>query len=278
MLEDIIITKANGEREPFDTLKLEKSLKKSRAPQHAIDQVVSHIIHELEDGMSTTEIYKHAYEFLHKLEKPTAIRYSLKRAIMDMGPSGFPFEKLIGELLKAKGFTVETDKMVQGHCAEHEVDIIAHNENKLLMIEAKFHNSLGLQSDLKVALYVKARIDDLKAATFHYGKERKLDEGWLITNTKFTTSAIKYAECQRIRLIGWNYPLEGGLQDMIEEEGLHPITCLTTLPRTHKDYLLANNVVLCKSLLSNSAVLNEAGMSSEEVEETLNEVRLLYAK
>ena len=42
-----------------------------------------------------------------------------------------------------------------GHCVEHEVDVMAWNENKLIIAEAKFHNAIGLKSDLKVALMLK---------------------------------------------------------------------------------------------------------------------------
>ena len=98
------------------------------------------------------------------------------------------------------------------------MDGVAWNEEKLIMVEAKFHNELGIKSDLKVALYVKARMDDLKGSVFNYGgKDRKLSEGWLVTNTKFSSTAIHYGVCQNLVMIGWNYPEKGNLQDMIEE-------------------------------------------------------------
>ena len=131
---------------------------------------------ELVDGITTKEIYHKAFELLHKEEKPIALKYSLKRAIMELGPSGFPFEKFVAEIFKFKGYTAETGKLVKGFCVEHEVDVVAWNKDKLIMCEAKFHNDPGMKSDLKVALYVKARFDDLRKMTYKYGKERKLDE------------------------------------------------------------------------------------------------------
>ena len=77
---------------------------------------------------------------------------------------------------------------------------------------------MGTKSDLKVALYVKARIDDLKQNVFNYGgKDRQLDEGWLVTNTKFSSTALHYGLCNNMTMIGWNYPEKGNLQDMIVE-------------------------------------------------------------
>jgi len=63
-----------------------------------------------------------------------------------------------------------TDQKVRGKLVEHEIDVVAWNEEKLIMVEAKFHNQLGVKTDLKVILYVKERFDDLSAVTFDYGR------------------------------------------------------------------------------------------------------------
>jgi len=213
----ITVLKADGTKEAFDIEKLRASLLRSGASGEAVESVVEHILPELKDGMTTHEIYEHGYKFLADWKKPIAERYSLRRAVMNLGPAGFLFEDLVAEILKEKGFDVLTDQTVLGVCVPHEVDVVAWNDKKLIMVEAKFHNELGTKSDLKVALYVKARIDDLKSTTFNYGgKDRKLDEGWLITNTKFSSTALQYGICSNMTMIGWNYPEKGNLQDMIE--------------------------------------------------------------
>src|SRR5581483_9188859 len=186
------VIKSDGTREPFDVSKLESSLKKSGASDPIIKRIVGQISDRLEPGITTHEIYKYAFGLLHKEEQPVAFQYSLRRAIMELGPSGFPFEEYVAEIFKHKGYQTKTDQIVKGFCVEHEIDVVAWNEEKLIMAEAKFHNELGTKSDLKVALYVKARFDDLRKMKFNYGKERDLDEGWLVTNTKFTSTAIEY--------------------------------------------------------------------------------------
>jgi hypothetical protein len=218
MNSNVSILKASGSREAFDVEKLRASLLRSGASGEAVESVVNHVLPELKDGMSTHDIYEHAYKFLSEWKKPIAERYSLRRAVMNLGPTGFLFEDLVAEILKEKGYSVLTDQTVLGACVPHEVDVVAWNDKKLIMVEAKFHNELGTKSDLKVALYVKARIDDLKQNIFNYGgKDRKLDEGWLITNTKFSSTALHYGLCNNMIMIGWNYPEKGNLQDMIEE-------------------------------------------------------------
>jgi len=270
-----VIIKANGEREVFDKSKLEYSLAKSGASKKTIDLIVDHIAVELRDGMSTSQIYTHAFFLLNKMEKPVAARYSLRHALMALGPTGFPFEDFVGEIFKSKGYTVQTGVLVEGHCVVHEVDVVAYNEHKLIMSEVKFHNELGLRSDLKVALYVKARFDDLKEKEFNYGKKRTLDEGWLITNTKFTNTAIEYGMCNGIHMIGWNFPKKGNLQDMIEDAGVHPITCLSTLNSGTIKMLLERGIVLCKALNDQTEVLRELGLSSEEIDEVRAEIKFL---
>src|SRR3989338_5081017 len=148
----IFIVKTDGTREEFHGGKLLDSLTWAGASSGVRDKIVQHIAREIEDGMSTSAIYRHAFELLHKFETPVAARYSLKRAIADLGPSGFPFEKFVAEIFKANGYETLTDQIVDGHCIDHEIDVIAWNENKLIMAEAKFHNELGMKSDLKVAL------------------------------------------------------------------------------------------------------------------------------
>ena len=199
--------------------------------------------------------------------------YSLRRAVMDLGPSGFPFEDFVAEILRAKGFECVTRQTVIGGCVPHEVDIVAWTAKKLVMIEAKFHNELGLKSDLKVVLYVKARFDDLKDNVYNYGgKNRKMNDGWLVTNTKFSSTAIHYAECKNMTLIGWNYPEKGSLQDMIEGEGLHPVTCLTTLGESEKKSLLAAGVVLCSKLKDNPELISNILGEHFDAEPVLEEV------
>ena len=44
---------------------------------------------------------------------------------MELGPSGFPFEKLVGKILEQEGFETRVGVIVQGNCVQHEVDVIA---------------------------------------------------------------------------------------------------------------------------------------------------------
>jgi len=274
--EQVIILKADGKREAFDPEKLRTSLLKSRATEEMATEVLAHILPELHPDMTTGEIYRHAFSILNRTSKPVARSYSLRRAVMDLGPSGFPFEDFVAEILKAKGFQCLTRQTVLGGCVSHEIDIVAYNRKMLLMVETKFHNELGTKSDLKVVLYIKARFDDLRENVFNYGgKDRSITDSWLITNTKFSSTAIHYGVCKNLTMIGWNYPEKGNLQDMIEDEALHPVTCLVSLSPNDKRALLDKKVVLSSEIKKNPKLLNEALGSTFDTEPVISEINKL---
>jgi hypothetical protein len=276
--DQIFIIKADGTLELFDVTKLGHSLKHAGANSKDVEAIISTVNNDLTDGMTTHDIYTRAFSLLHSENRPVAIRYSLKRAIMELGPSGFPFEDYVAEIFKYRGFQTLTGQVVRGQYVEHEIDVVAWNNEKLIMVEAKFHNQLGVKSDLKIALYVKERFDDLSTQTFDYGKKgRKLDEGWLVTNTKFTSTAIEYGSHQgnRLVMIGWNYPDHGNLHDMILEAKLHPLTCLVSLDGHAKKELLTKGVVLCKTIAENPDMLDTVGVRGEEAKKVLEEINSL---
>jgi hypothetical protein len=273
-MKRILITKADGEQEFFDPVKLERSLARAGASSTVRARVLAQIARELRPLQSTEDIYRHAFELLKREERlPVAARYSIKRAIFALGPSGFPFEQFLGEVLKAHGWTVQTDIMLTGRCAPHEVDVLAQKEGRRVGVEAKFHNEPGGKTDIKDALYVKARYDDLRQAPT---KSSRVDEGWLVTNTVFTRNAIRYARCSNLTIIGWDYPRSRGLMQMIEEAKVHPLTCLTSLSEGEKRRFLENKVVLCKSVQT-PQVLREHGVAPGKIPQVLEEAKQLCA-
>ncbi len=263
----VLITKNDGEQEPFDPAKLNRSLKRSGAPKNIRDKIISQIKKILYDGITTQEIYENAYELLRQMRThPIAARYSIKRAVLELGPSGFPFERFIAALLREIGYQkVRNGIILQGKCASHEIDIITEHQNKKIAMELKFHNALGIRSDLKVALYVKARFDDLVD---------EINEGWLITNTRFTKNAIRYGSCAGFKMLGWDYPIGNGIERLIDSAGVHPITALTTLSKQEKLKLLQNDVVLCKEILANPTILRHFGIFQDH-NEIMQEVSAL---
>lgn len=274
--KEIIIVKASGEKEPFSETKLRHSLERVRVTPAIIDNIVAQIKSELKDGTKTSDIYRRAFSLLRQYQSHTTARYGLKAAIMKLGPSGHPFEKFVGELLKSQGFSVEVSKIIPGFCVPHEIDVIGKKDNRCVMVECKFHNEPGIKSDVKIALYVRARFEDLqKQWQSHPNSAQKFDEAWLVTNTKLTSEAIQYAECVGMKALGWNYPPKNGLENLIERANLYPLTSLTTLNDTQKRMLLDKNLVLCREIIDNLNILSQIKISKEKISLIIQEVNEL---
>lgn len=267
-----LITKADGEREPFDPHKLDSSLRRAGASPHVRNSIVAKVTKELRDGMRTDDIYAHAFEMLREgAVSAVAARYSVKRALFALGPSGFPFEQFLAEVLRAHGWQTETGVSLLGRCAQHEVDVVGRKNGRTIAIEAKFHNEPGGKTDIKDALYVHARYEDL----LHSPEKRaRIDEGWLVTNTRFTKNAIRYAQCANLTLLGWDYPHRRGLMELIEAGRVHPITALTTLTDSEKRRLMDNNIVLCKSVQT-AHLLENYGVKPARIPAVMEEARNL---
>ena len=280
MALSITVRKADGTLEPFEEDKLRKSLQRSRARTETINEVVKEVAEAFAGKTtSTSQIYKKAFGLLkNKRETMAAARYSLKRAVLDLGPSGFPFEYFLTEIYSKLGYDTETGVIMKGGCATHEVDVVASNDQEVRAIEAKFHNSLGFKTDLKVMLYVLARMQDLEKSNFDgrmTGSKRGI--GMLMTNTTFTTNAISYALCAGLEVISWDYPEEHNLHEMIERSGLHPLTCLTSLSDSEKKLLLEKGIVLCSMIDEGSEKqkLSEIGLTQERIKEVDEEIKIL---
>jgi len=270
------ITKADGTSEPFEEGKLIKSLQRVHATPEMINVIVTQVEAGMRPNMTTSEIYRHAFSLLRKQAAPIAIKYSVRRALLELGPDGFPFEKFVARVFKMWGYETLTDQEVMGGCVPHEIDVVAWKGNELAMVEAKFHNGIGLSSDIKVTLYVKARFDDIAGINFDYdGKVRQLSERWLVTNTKFTDRAIHYGECAKLRMLGWNYPAKNNMHDIIEQNGLHPITCISSLTRDQKRDIIGRNILTCVDLIGTPQTLHDIGIKPEIAEHIIHEAQMI---
>jgi hypothetical protein len=271
LAHSIFVTKSDGEQEVFSPAKLERSLERAGASSTMRARIAGHLLHELKPGITTEEIYRHAFRMLKEEEEaPVAARYSVKRGVFALGPSGFPFEQFLAEVLRAHGWTARTGQILTGRCVPHEVDVLAEKDGKRIGIEAKFHNDAGGKTDVKDALYVKARYDDLRTTSI---PSCHVDEGWLVTNTRFTRNAISYARCSGLTLLGWDYPRDHGLFSLIEGAHVHPITCLTSLSDSEKRRLLEKNIVLCKHIEPH--LLKEYGIKPDHIPQVVEEARRL---
>lgn len=272
----ISITKASGEHVPFSPLKLKRSLLNAGASDQLTESIVEEIQPKLYENISTKKIYRIAFNLLKERSNHLAAKYHLKRGIMELGPSGYPFERFIGEILKHQGYAVKVGEVVKGKCVNHEIDVIAEKDHHHFMIECKYHNQPGTISDVKIPLYIQARFRDVEAAWIQLpGHSTKFHQGWVVTNTRFTKDAVQYGTCSGLNLLAWDFPQKKSLKAIIDSLRLYPITCLTSLTKSEKQQLLKNNVVLCKEICDNENHLKIIGVKPSRIKSILEEGHLL---
>lgn len=231
------VIKSNGEKEKFNPEKIKRTLIRSGASKKLADELLKKIEKKVYNNIKTREILDLILDNLKK-EKGVFERYDLKRAIMELGPTGYPFENFFAIILENYGFNVETNKVLKGKMIDHEVDIIAIKE-KSFMIECKYHNHIGVYTRIKIPLYVYARFLDLK---------NYFDSVWLVTNTKCSNDVKEYAKGVNMRITSWNYPSKESLRDLINQKKLYPITILKHVAKNTKEKLFKANIFLLKTL------------------------------
>lgn len=273
---NIEIVKSSGEKVRFSLDKLRSSLLRTGANKKTIEQIMNVVRDELYQGISTKEIYNRAFALLKKEKSFFASKYKLKKAIYELGPTGFPFERFVGAVLKYSGFKIENNKILDGRCVTHEIDVIAHKNDQTTIIECKFHGDQGLNCNVKVPLYINSRYVDVKEQWNSNPKNgTKLSKGWVVTNTRFTQDALKYGKCVGLYLLSWDYPKDNGLKDRIDRLGLYPITVSTLLTNREKQFLLSRDVVLCRELIGDMFYLDHLGISEHRKERILKEIKSL---
>jgi len=270
----INIKKASGELEPFSFQKLRESLQRSGASLKEIDTVINCIKPTLYNEITTKEIYRRAFSILKKHNRLHASKFSLKKALFDLGPTGYPFEKLIGALLKQKGFKTKVSVILPGKCVTHEIDVLAQKNNYTYAIECKFHLKPNHVNNVKIPLYINSRFIDIQEQWNKNSKKKSfLKQGWIVTNTRFTEDAINYASCAGLHLLSWDYPKNDGIKDNIDKFGLYPITTLTTLTKKEKKLLIENDIILTKELLKASFILKKLDFSEVKIKKIISEVQ-----
>ena len=273
MAKKFLVEKFSGEKQVFSEDKLRESLQRSGSSEELTEQVIESLKPHMYDGVTTGEIYTRAFKLLRKLKRASAARYSLKNAIMELGPTGYPFEQFIGELLRRMGYEVLVGQIVQGVCVQHEVDVVARNHNEQFMVECKYYNNQGKYCNVQVPLYIDSRFRDIEKRWRHDPNNKDLSfRGWVVTNTRFTTDAMEYGKCVGLHLVSWDYPKQYSLKDMVEKSGLFPVTALTSLTHKQKVQILEKGIVLVRQLADKQGVLSEIGLSVVKAKKVMEEV------
>ncbi|MDD4657172.1 MAG: restriction endonuclease [Bacteroidales bacterium] len=296
-----MIRKASGESQPFSVEKLKESLKRSGANTNTINDIAIEIenwivneikkqaakdsekgiIHEKPSefyAIPSRTIYKKAFSLLNRKTVSSAARYKLKDALMEMGPTGHPFEFFTGEVYKALGYATQVSITLNGKCVTHEVDVIATKDKHQRYIECKYYQSTGKNANVQVPLYIHSRVEDI----IHMKKaDPQFNDftfsGGIVTNTRFTSDAEAYGKCCGLHLLSWDYPKGNGLKDIIDREKIYPITSLSSLTKAQKATLMERGVVICRQVSQNEAELNALNLTKNRRRKVLEELHDLIS-
>lgn len=258
------LVKTTGLFEPFREHKLRRSLMRSGAARDQVEHIVDAVHDRLHDGMATNEVFRIAHRLLRHERRDTAARYSLQRAIQQLGPDGFPFERFVAELWHHDGFRTRTGVLLQGRFVRHEVDLVAVRGRERELGECKFKMQSDGKVDVKVALYVHSRADDLAGIGYR--------RFWLITNGRFTSDALAYGHGVGLEMLSWDHPKGESLRERIDRAGLHPITVLSSLHKQEQGVLLRKGVVLCAALLEQPEVVDDLRLSRGRAQQLWREI------
>ncbi|MFH1631717.1 MAG: ATP cone domain-containing protein [bacterium] len=244
------IIKSDGSRAEYDGEKLRRSILRTGASKHLVDQVVSRAESQIKEGMTTGEIYSMVRAELSKKNKSISSRYNLRAAILKLGPAGFNFEKYVASILNAYKYNayIPPDEL-EGSCVRHEVDVIAEKDGRRFFIEAKFRNSFQDSVNLKDTMATWARFLDLVDGAA-VGKCLHFDEPWIVTNAQFSDRALQFGVCKGIHMIGWNEPDERPFAGMVDYMTLYPVTVLDTLSDSELEAFAEQGLMLCREVVN----------------------------
>ncbi|MCA5006413.1 restriction endonuclease [Sphingobacterium bovistauri] len=272
------VKKHSGELVDFNPASLRHSLSRSGASSDEVDKVFNSIQPSLYDGISTRELYQVAFDELKLVRNTYAARYSLKKALRDLGPEGFYFEKWIARIFQEDGYKAITSQTIQGHAVTHEIDVIAAKGNELLAIECKFRNDIDAKISVTTPMYFMSRVRDISNKPFtFFNKTLHVTQGWLVTNAYLTSDSKTFGEHYKMNLLAWDYPKDKSIKVIVDNNGEYPITCLTTLNSDDKARLLKAQCILVKDILRDPKFLLSIQTDATKQKKILQEAEELIA-
>ncbi len=248
------IVKKNGTEELFKPEKLCGSIEMTGVSKDLANQVCGIVEKSINSHVSSEDIFKITRSYLYDHDPGIAAVYSLERGLSALGPSGFVFEQYVAALFLEDDYKVKTNVYAEGEGVSHEIDVWAEKGNVVFIVEAKYRNDYKNKTHINQVMYADARLQDIKRQAQKRGDTREYYM-WVVTNTKFTDSAINYVQHRDIQLMGWDFPKYINLMKIVYEKKLYPVTVLPSITRSALKKMAAQNIILVKDL--KNITLNE---------------------
>lgn len=244
----IFVTKFDGTMQPFQREKIVDTCVRMGATKEDAKKIADIIERKIYDGIATKKILQMIFRLLKKYRPAVEHQIDLREAISILRPKP-DFERFVHLLLEEHGYEVTPNQIIRGKCVEHEIDGIARKKNETILVEVKHHYNHHTYTGLDVGRIAWATFEDLEEGFEQGLNSVKFTGIMIVCNTKLTEHAKQYAKCRGIMHIGWKAPPEHGLERMIEEKKLYPITLLKKLSKRDKTKLLDEGIIALKQLV-----------------------------
>jgi hypothetical protein len=274
----VFVTKANGSRQLFDKNKAIRTCLKMGASRQVALEIAEKVESRLYDGISTQMIHRMIIRFLRKYKPEVSNLFDLRKGISLMSPKP-EFELFIQTLLMHNGFEVRPNQILSGKCVEHEVDAVARKDGVTFFVEAKHHFSYHALTGLDESRIARAVLEDVTENEIPERNDWRIDHAMIVTNTKYSDYALQYGRCRNILQIGWSSPVTLGLQNMIEENRLYPLSCLRSLPAEIRFKLVESGIVLIGQLLGENLqeLAVKIGLRQDVLRDVVDKIRFTSA-
>ena len=273
-LLDVLVTKANGYKQPFDRNKVVQTCLRMGASPQVADKVAGMVERRLYTGISTREILQLTFRFMRKYKPTVKHLLDLRKGLSMMEPKP-EFETYIRTLLANSGYEVESNRILRGKCGEHEVDAIAKKDGVTYFVEVKHHYSYHTLTGLDESRIAQAILEDANDGYLLGMSTLKIDRAMIVTNTRYSDHAIQYGSCKNILQIGWSSPHTLGLRDMVQNSALYPLSCLRGIKYETRMRLVNSGIVLVKQLLDadGSELARKAGLPKDVAFEVIGKAK-----
>lgn len=240
----IFVTKFDGRKQPFQKDKIVRTCLRMHATPQQAKTVADRIESRIYDGIPTKKVLQMIFSELKEFKPEIKHEIDLRESIVLLRPKP-DFEQFVAVLLKEYGYSVESNQIIQGKCVDHEIDAIAKKDDETIYVEVKHHLQPHTYTGVDVFLETKARFDDLIEG-FKAGRNAiNFNKALVVCNTKISEHARRYSSCVGIEHIGW----KSGLEKMIEEKKLYPITFLRGLDVVSEAKLGDAGIILLRQLV-----------------------------
>lgn len=268
------MTKADGSKQMFDKNKVVRTCLRMGANRSLASEIAEKVESRLYEGMPTARVLYLIFRFMRENKPGVKHLIDLRKGLSLMS-SKPEFEEFVRVLLKYQGFEVTSNQILKGRCGEHEVDAIARKDEVTYFVEAKHHLSYHALIGLDDSRIARAVLEDV-SENFELGRtDFKIDKAVIVTNSRYSEHAIRYGHCRGIVQVGWNYPVNHGLENLIEKKRLHPLSCLRGLRGEDRLRLVDSGLVLIRQLLDEDQLelARKTGLRLQTVEEIMEAAR-----